>query len=91
MDILRYMTREVVVLASQGGVRRFVIYLRRLRGWNQARLGQAVGRSQQWVSKFENGETEPRLSDALAVLKALESNVAIQPIVTQSRNGISDG
>ncbi len=67
-----------MVLATQGSLRRFVVYLRRRRGWNQARLAQAVGRSQQWVSKFERGMTEPSLADVLTALNALGADVAVR-------------
>ena len=84
------MAQDVVVLATRGSLRRYVIYLRHQRGWNQSRLAEAVGRSQQWVSKFERGTTEPSLADVLAALKALGADVAVRPIATP-KGGNADG
>ena len=84
------MAQDVVVLATRGSLRRYVIYLRHQRGWNQTRLAGAVGRSQQWVSKFERGTTEPSLADVLAALKALGADVAVRPIATP-KGGNADG
>ncbi|WP_419853895.1 helix-turn-helix domain-containing protein [Candidatus Poriferisodalis sp.] len=73
------MTYEVVVLSTPGSVRRCVRYLRRHRGWNQAQLAEAVGRSQQWVSKFESGRCEASLGDVMAALSALGAGIAVRP------------
>ena len=75
------------MLATRGNLRRFVVYLRRRRGWNQTRLAEAVGRSQQWVSKFERGMTEPSLADVLAALKALGADVVVRPVAVPQRGG----
>ncbi len=75
------------MLATRGGLRRFVVYLRRRRGWNQTRLAEAVGRSQQWVSKFERGMTEPALADVLAALEALGADVVVRPVAVPQRGG----
>ena len=72
------MTHEVVLLATPSGVRRCVRFLRRQHGWNQAQLAEAVGRSQQWVSNFENGRSEASLGDAMEALSALEARIAVQ-------------
>ena len=69
---------DSIVLATEGSVCRFVIALRRRRGWSQSRLAAAVGRSQQWVSAFERGRTDVSLDDALAVLCALGGSVAVR-------------
>lgn len=66
------------MLATLGGFRRFVLYLRDRRGWTQAQLAEAVGRSQQWVSKLENGRIEASVGDTMAVLRALGASVAVR-------------
>ena len=85
-DILLCVTQGVVVLATLGGLRRFVIYLRRLRGWNQTQLAETVGRSQQWVSKFENGHCEPSAGDVVEALTALGASIAVRPVDAPQRN-----
>lgn len=72
------MTRDVVTLATSGSVRRLVRYLRRQRGWDQARLAGRIGRSQQWVSSFEAGATEASLGDALHALTTLGASVMLR-------------
>ena len=74
------------MLATPGGLRRFVLYLRRLRGWNQAQLAEAVGRSQQWVSKFENGHCESSVGDVVEALTALGASIAVRPVDAPQRN-----
>ena len=52
-------------------------------GETQAEFAARVNRSQSWVSRVRNGETEPNLTDALVVCRAagvpLESLVKRQP------------
>jgi len=79
------------VLATQGSIRRFVIHLRRRRGWNQARLAEAVGRSQQWVSKFERGRTEPSLADVMAALAALDADISVRSAAAPQADDGADG
>ena len=79
------MTQELVVLSTPGGVRRCVRYLRRHRGWNQTQLAEAVGRSQQWVSKFEGGHCEASLGDVMAALSALGADIAVR--TTEAHRG----
>lgn len=79
------------MLATPGGLRRFVLYLRRRRGWNQAQLAEAVGRSQQWVSKMESGRTEASVGDVVAALLALGASVAVRPADTPQRDGRAHG
>lgn len=77
-----------MVLATSGGLRRFVRYMRRRRGWNQARLAGAVGRSQQWVSKFESGRSDVSVGDVVAALSALGASIVVRPVGTpQEGNG----
>ena len=85
-DILLCVTQEVVVLATPGGLRRFVIYMRRLRGRNQTQVAEAVGRSQQWVSKFENGHCESSMGDVVEALTALDASIAVRPVDASQRN-----
>ncbi len=80
-----------MLLATQGGWRRFLIYLRRRREWNQTRLAEAVGRSQQWVSKFERGQTEPSLADAMSALTALGADIVVRPITAPQTDDHADG
>lgn len=75
------------MLATTGGLRRFVLYLRRRRGWNQAQLAEAVGRSQQWVSKFESGRTEASVGDVVAALTVLDASIAVRPVDAPQRDG----
>ena len=79
-DILLCVTQEVVVLATPGSLRRCVLYLRHRRGWNQARLAEAVGRSQQWVSRLENGRSDVSMGDAVAALSALGASIALRAV-----------
>ena len=74
------------MLATPGGLRRCVRYLRRRRGWNQAQLAQAVGRSQQWVSKFESGHCEASVGDVVAALSALGADIAVRTVDTPQRD-----
>ncbi|MCY3891111.1 MAG: helix-turn-helix transcriptional regulator [bacterium] len=74
------MTSEVVALDSPGVLCRCVIYLRGRRGWTQAQLAEAVGRSQQWVSRFESGRCEGSVGDAIAVLSALGADIAVRAV-----------
>ena len=69
-----------MVLATPGGLRRFVRYTRRSRGWNQARLAGAVGRSQQWVSKFESGRSDVCVGDVLGALSALGVTIVVRAV-----------
>ena len=80
-----------MLLATQGGLRRFLIYLRNRRGWNQTRLAEAVGRSQPWVSKFERGQTEPSLADVMSALTALGADIVVRPITAPPRDDNADG
>lgn len=73
-------TSEVVALVSPGVVCRCVSYLRVRRGWTQAQLAQAVGRSQQWVSKFERGHCEGSMGDVIAALSALGAGISVQAV-----------
>ena len=75
------------MLATLGGLRRFVLYLRHRRGWNQAQLAEAVGRSQQWVSKFEGGRTEASVGDVVATLTALDADIAVRPVDAPQSDG----
>ena len=86
--LLVYVTEEVVVLATAGGLRRYVRYLRRRRGWNQQRLAASVGRTQQWVSSFERGHGDVSVGDVLAALSALGASVAVRPIEAQPDDGV---
>ena len=85
------MTQKVVPLATQGGLRRFLIYLRSHRGWDQTRLAEAVGRSQPWVSKFERGQTEPSLADVMSALTALGADIVVRPITAPQKDDNTDG
>lgn len=79
------------MLATPGALRRFVLYLRRRRRWNQAQLATAVGRSQQWVSKFESGRTEASMGDVLTALTALGANIAVRPVDASQRDDWAHG
>ena len=71
-----------MILATSGGLRRFVRYTRRGRGWNQARLASAVGRSQQWVSKFESGRSDVCVGDVVKALSALGATIVVRAVGT---------
>jgi transcriptional regulator with XRE-family HTH domain len=45
-------------------------------GLTQERLAHLVGRSERWLIEVERGEVDPRLSDALALARALRVGVA---------------
>ncbi|MXZ52384.1 MAG: helix-turn-helix domain-containing protein [Acidimicrobiaceae bacterium] len=79
------MTQEVVILATLGQLRRCIRSLRRRRGWQQATLGAAIGRSQQWVSGVESGRADPSLGDVIAVLSALGATIAVRSIESDCR------
>ena len=82
------------MLATPGRLRRSIRSLRRRRGWQQANLAAAVGRSQQWVSAIESGRSDPSLGDVMATLRALGVSVAVRPASTRSgteRSGAADG
>ncbi len=73
-----------------GGLRRCVQSLRRRRGWRQADLAEAVGRSQQWVSALDGGRSDPCLGDVMAALCALGVIVAVRSANTQGDATQSD-
>ena len=75
------------MLATRGGVRRCVRFLRRQRGWNQSQLAAAVGRSQQWLSNFESGRSEASLGDVMDALSALDAKVVVRASSTQRKSG----
>ena len=77
-SVILFCVTQEVVLPTPGSVRRCVRYLRRRRGWNQAQLAQAVGRSQQWVSKFEGGHCEASVGDVVAALSALGAGITVR-------------
>ena len=70
---------EVVVLSTPGRLSRCVRSLRRRRGWQQADLAAAVGRSQQWVSAVEGGRSDPSLGDVITALSQLGASIMVQP------------
>ena len=74
-----------MVLATLGQLRRCIRSLRHRRGWQQADLGAAVGRSQQWVSGVESGRADPSLGDVMTALSALGTTVAVRPIESGAR------
>ena len=76
--ILICVTYEAVVLATPGGIRRCILWLRSRRGWNQAKLGATVGRSQQWVSSLESRYTDVSLGDVVTALRALGATVVVR-------------
>ena len=63
---------------------------RRRRGWRQADLAEAVGRSQQWVSALDGGRSDPCLGDVMAALCALGVIVAVRSANTQGDATQSD-
>ena len=65
--------------------------MRRRRGWNQARLASAVGRSQQWVSKFESGRSDVCVGDVVAALSALGATIVVRPIGTAEADVAAHG
>lgn len=68
-----------MVLATRGQLRRCIRSLRHRRGWQQANLGAAVGRSQQWASGVESGRADPSLGDVIAALSALGAKISVRP------------
>jgi DNA-binding XRE family transcriptional regulator len=46
------------------------------RGLTQEQLAHLVGRSERWLIEVERGEVDPRLSDAVALARALCVRVA---------------
>ena len=74
---------EVIVLSTPGRLSRCVRSLRRRRGWQQADLAAAVGRSQQWVSAVESGRSDPSLGDVITALSELGASIAVQPAPPQ--------
>ena len=69
---------EAVVLSTPGRLSRCVRSLRRRRGWQQADLAAAVGRSQQWVSAVEAGRSDPSLGDVIATLSQLGASITVR-------------
>lgn len=88
--ILLCVTSEVVVIASPGALCRCAIYLRGRRGWTQAQLADAVGRSQQWVSRFEAGRCEVSAGDAIAALSALGAGIIVRKAAEPRARGGPD-
>lgn len=74
---------EVVALSTPGRLSRCVRSLRRRRGWQQADLAAAVGRSQQWVSAVESGRSDPSLGDVITALSQLGASIAVRPAPPQ--------
>jgi DNA-binding XRE family transcriptional regulator len=46
------------------------------RGLTQEQLAHLIGRSERWLIDVERGEVDPRLSDAVALARALSIGVA---------------
>ena len=74
------MTHDEVTLARPGDLARLVFRLRRRRGWSQAQLAGAVGRSAHWVSKIERAAPGATLGDALRTLAELGAEVVVRPV-----------
>ena len=78
------MTRDAVPLTTPFNVQQCVRWLRRRQRLRQADLAEAAGRSQQWLSRLENGRAEPSLEDTIAVLTALGAHISVRPSEPQT-------
>ena len=52
-----------------------VRHFRELRGFSQEKLAETLGVTQQVISKYENGLSEPRLSEGGKLAEVLETTV----------------
>lgn len=63
---------------------------RKIKGWNQAQLAEAIGTTQQVISRYESGEREPRvsafekMSRAMGVTLSFLLGVSDNPYATPS-------
>ncbi len=73
------MTCDVVPLTTPFNAQQCVRWLRRRQRLSQAHVADAVGRSQQWLSRLENGLAEPSLEDLIAVLAVLGAHISLRP------------